>query len=210
MKRISLKFASVFILILAFTSFSFSQDGKEEKSIGGDEHQFSIYGVIIGMDVQTALKTVFENAERKPGQEKPDALRKEGKDEKDIRVLYKNLPKGDLQIVFDQGKFVREIVISYANKPNIEKLRLPSSSNIGVASSGERFDDRYTIGFVDNTKREKLWWREEKSDEDYKIRLSFVSGNSTRDGQLWWQTVFQKAVTVMPGDEKKFRKAMIK
>ncbi|NNE98189.1 MAG: hypothetical protein HKN25_04130 [Pyrinomonadaceae bacterium] len=181
-----------------------------EKSIGGDEHQMSVYGVKIGMDVPTALRAVFENAGRKPGEEKPDAMRREGDGKKDIRVLYKNLPKGELQIVFDQGKFVSEIVLTYLTRPNIVDLRLPSSSGIGVATSGERYDDRYTIGFVDNKKQEKLWWRDTKSGNDFGIRLSFLSGNILRDGQLWWQTIAQKAVTIKPGHKKRFRKAMSK
>ncbi len=204
------KIITVITIILSLSILTFSQGEKadEKTSIGGKEHDMNIYGVKVGMDVPTALKTVFINAKRKPGQEKPDALRKEGKNNEDIRVLYRGLPKGELQIVFDKGKFVKEVVLSYTEKPNIQTLRLPSSSDIGVASSGERFDDRYTIGFVDNTKREKLWWRDVETDGEYQVRLSFLSGNANKDGQLWWQTIFQKAVTVKPGDIKKFRKAM--
>lgn len=184
------------------------KDAKDkEASIGGVEHEMNIYGVKIGMDIPTALKAVFDNAKRKPGQEKPDSLKKEGKKKEDIRVLYNNLPKGSLQLVFAKGKYVKEIVLIYESRPTIEALRLASSSDIGVASSGERYDDRYTIGFVDSKKQEKLWWRDEKSGNGYDVRLSFRSGNVLRDGQLWWQTVSVKLITVLPGHEKKFSKA---
>lgn len=178
------------------------------KSIGGEEHDSNIYGVKIGMDVPTALESVFVNAKRKPGQEKPDAMKKEGKDNKDIRVLYKDLPKGDLQIIFDEGKYVKEISLTYSEKINIDELRLASSSDIGAATSGQRYDDRYTIGFVDSKKQEKLWWRDEKIDDAYEIRVSFLSGNILKDSTLWWQSVVQKAITLKPGEEKKFAKAM--
>lgn len=190
-----------------FAGGALAQADSKEKSIGGAEHEMNIYGVKIGMSVPAALEAVFRNANRKAGQEKPDAMRKEGKGEEDIRVLYNDLPEGQLQVVFAGGKFVKEIVLTYTSRPTIEDLRLPSSSDIGVATSGERYDDRYTVGFVDSKKQEKLWWRDE-SDGDYKVRLSFRSGNVLKDGQLWWQTLAQKAITVLPGDEKKFKKAM--
>ncbi len=198
------------LIISAIFAVSVSAQAKNDsvKSIGGEEHESNIYGVKIGMDIPTALEAVFKNANRKPGQEKPDAMKKEGKDNKDVRVLYKDLPKGDLQIVFDEGKYVREIALTYAEKKNIDDLRLASSSDIGVATSGQRYDDRYTIGFVDNKKQEKLWWRDEKIGDDYEIRFSFLSGNILKDSTLWWQTVVQKAISIKPGDEKKFSKAM--
>lgn len=195
-------------IALSVSAVVFAQDSGDRKagSIGGAEHGMNVYGVKIGMDIPTALEAVFRNANRKAGQEKPDAMRKEGKNDQDIRVLYNELPAGQLQILFAGGKVVSEIVLTYASRPTIEDLRLASSSDIGVASSGERYDDRYTIGFVDNKKQEKLWWRDE-SEGDFKVRLSFRSGNVLRDGQLWWQTLSQKAITIVPGDEKKFRKS---
>jgi hypothetical protein len=180
----------------------------QTESIGGKEHDLNIYGVTIGMDVPTALQTVFTNANRKAGEEKPDAKRNEGKDNKDIRVVYRNLPLGEMQIVFAEGKFVREIVLRYAQVQRVSDLRLPNSSNIGEVTSGERFDDRYTIGFVDNKKQEKLWWRDEKNEKGYQTRLTFLSGNLTKDTTMWWQTIVQKAITVKNGDEDKFLKAM--
>lgn len=112
-----------------------------------------------------------------------------------------------LQIVFADGRFVKEVVLTYHNRPSIDALRLAPSSDIGVASSGERFDDRYSIGFVDSKKQEKLWWRDVETD-GYEVRLAFKSGNSLKDGQLWWQTVSQKGITVAPGSEKDFEKAV--
>ena len=106
------------------------------------EHEDNIYGVKIGMDVPTALKAVFVNANRKPGQEKPDAKRTEGKDSKNIRVLYK-LEKGELQIVFAQGKVVREILFKYAKYLRRDDLRLIPNGNIGNVLDGQRYDDRF-------------------------------------------------------------------
>ncbi len=204
-----LNLIGVLIVSAIFASGISAQEKNDSvKSIGGEEHDSNIYGVKIGMDIPTALEAVFKNAERKPGQEKPDAMKKEGKDNKDVRVLYKDLPKGDLQIVFDEGKYVREIALTYTEKKNIDDLRLASSSDISAATSGQRFDDRYTIGFVDNKKQEKLWWRDEKIGGDYEIRVSFLSGNLLKDSTLWWQSVVQKAISVKPGDEKKFSKAL--
>ena len=205
MKELGRVLLSLGFLILAASSVLAQ---KEKESIGGKEHEMNIYGVTIGMDVPTALQTVFTNAHRKPGQERPDAKRNEGKDNNDIRVVYKSMPEGELQIVFAEGKWAKEIVLRYAQTQRVADLRLPNSSNIGEVSSGERFDDRYTIGFVDNKKQEKLWWRDEKTDKDYQIRLIFLSGNLTKDTTMWWQTVVQKAITVKPEDAEKFMKAM--
>src|SRR2546427_1796788 len=81
----------------------------QETVKAGTGHEDQILGVRLGMDVTAALQAVFINAHRKPGQEKPDVMRHEGKDKKDIRVLYKELDIGDLQIVFADGKWVKEI-----------------------------------------------------------------------------------------------------
>lgn len=108
---------------------------KAEQSIGGIEHEMSIYGVQIGMDVPTALQAVFVNANRKPGEEKPDAKKNEGKDKKDVRVLYKSLEKGELQILFAEGKFVKEIVLIYAKPPLVDDLRLPFTGSLGNSTS---------------------------------------------------------------------------
>lgn len=196
------------LFALTFASFPLFGQVKED-SIGGKEHEMNIYGVQIGMDVPTALRAVFINADRKPGQEKPDAKKNEGKGGKDIRVVYKSLPEGELQIVFADGKYVKEIVLRYAQVKRVDDLRLPNSSSIGEATSGDRFDSRYMIGFVDSKKQEKLWWRDEKNAKGYQVRLIFLSGNSTKDTATWWQTIVQKAITVKPGDEANFSKALI-
>jgi hypothetical protein len=126
----------------AAISAQFVAAQQQPKSIGGKEHNDDILGVRIGMDVPTALETVFRNANRKPGQEKPDVKRNEGEGNKDVRVLYKDLKVGNLQIVFANGQWVKEIFLAYAGPIPIDDLRLPYSSNIGEAMSGERFDDR--------------------------------------------------------------------
>jgi len=179
-------------------------------SIGGKEHDAEILGVKIGMDVPTALQAVFVNANRQAGQEKPDAQRKEGKDGKDIRVLYKNLPQGDLQIVFADSKVVKEIVLTYALEQRTENLRLPSNGGVGAASSGERFDDRYTIGFTDNKKQERLWWRDEKTEKGFRQRIAFTSGNLSKSGSIGQDSIVYKTISVTPGDENKFAGAFLK
>lgn len=179
---------------------------KNIKSIGGEEHDANIYGVMIGMDVPTALEAVFVNAKRKPGQEKPDAMKKEGTDKKDIRVLYKNLPKGELQIVFDEGKYVKEIVLIYKSPIQYSDLRLAYSGDVGVGLAGQRYDDRYTIGYTDSQRLQGIWFRDEKSvGGDYQVRIIFTSTNRIKDSQFEFQKIMQKAIIVTPGDEEKFR-----
>lgn len=190
--------------LLCATSSVFAQ----EKSIGGDEHEMNIYGVKIGMDVPTALEAVFVNAKREPGQEKPDVLRKEGKDKKDIRVLYKDLPKGDLQIVFTDGKYVSQVILNYAGSLQYSDLRLPYTGDARVGLSGERFDDRYSVGYTDNQRLQRLWWRDEKVDDKYEVRLAFVSSNRIKKSQFGFQKIIQKTITVKPGDEENFLNTM--
>ena len=239
------------------------KDSKPEKeSIGGKEHLSSIYGVKIGMDVPTALRAVFINAQRNPGKEKPDALRKEGKNKKDIRVLYKNLEKGELQIVFARGKIVKEIVLLYKNPPITDDLRLPYSATIGSNTGtifstsatqtgtdspsvldgnqsieefgasklgdidkfsakkignvergrgdlldGTRYDDRYTVGFMNNQKLQRIWWRDEKTSAGFSVRISFIGKKLTEAGARFVPSVVQKTISVKPKDEKKFEVA---
>jgi len=205
---------------------------RETNSIGGKEHDAEILGVKIGMDVPTALEAVFVNAMRRPGQEKPDSKRSEGKDKKDVRILYKNLPQGDLQIVFADGKFVKEVVLKYAKPPSIDDLRLPYTGFIGdnlVINSnrpdsaisavdvgnttrergesydGTRFDDRYSVGFTDIQKVQRIWWRDEKTKDGYWVRVQFFSPNKIKDaGAKFVVTTVQKLLFVTPGDEAKF------
>jgi len=201
------KYSIGLVLVVASAACSIAAQVKDG-SIGGKEHEMNVYGVRIGMDVPTALQAVFVNATRKPGQERPDAKKNEGKDNKDVRVVYKDLPAGEMQIVFAEGKYVKEIVLRYAQVQRVNDMRLPNSSNIGEVTSGERFDDRYTIGFVDNKKQEKVWWRDEKTDGGYHVRLTFLSGNLIKDTTMWWQTIVQKGIAVKPGDEDTFLNAV--
>lgn len=230
------------------------------RSIGGREHDSDVYGVRIGMSVPAALEAVFVNAERKPGQEKPDALRREGERKKDIRVLYKDLPKGELQIVFAGGEIVSEIVLLYRQPPLLDDLRLPYTSTIGDSVSavsaptqsgveppgvidgtsierfgaermdrvsrskaqragnidrsrsglidGTRYDDRYSIGFTDNLKQQRIWWRDEKTGGGFKIRILFIGKKLTEPGARFVGLIVQKSITIAPPDREKFRKAL--
>ena len=205
---------------------------RETTSIGGKEHDAEIVGVKIGMDIPTALEAVFINAKRQPGQEKPDSKRNEGKDNKDIRVIYKNLPQGELQIVFADGKFVKEIVLRYAKPPTIDDLRLPYTGFIGddtvinpnrpdvainasevgntnrergESFDGTRFDDRYSVGFTDIQRVQRTWWRDEKTTAGYSIRVQFFSANKLKDaGAKFVVTAVQKLLSITPGDQAKF------
>ncbi len=215
-------------LLLAFATFTstviHAQDNsrdeskKDEKnkgknkssSIGGKEHDAEIVGVRIGMDVPTALEAVFVNASRKPGQEKPDVQRKEGKDNKDIRVLYKGLPQGELQIVFAEGKYVNQIILKYAEPPLSDDLRLPYTGDIGQAIEGDRFDDRYTVGFTDIQKQQRIWWRDEKAPGGYRVRVQFNAKKINEAGGRFVTSVVQKSLTITSGDEEKFLKAVSK
>ncbi len=139
--RVTIGLLYVLTFLLTWTIASVGQStervkaSQAEQSIGGKEHEVNIYGVQIGMDVATTLKTVFVNANRKPGQEKPDARRDEGKDKKDIRIVYKSLEKGELQILFAGGTFVKEIVLIYSKPPLIDDLRLPFTGSLGNSTS---------------------------------------------------------------------------
>jgi hypothetical protein len=237
--------------------FAQSQGEKKKietgQSIGGKEHDANILGVTIGMDVPTALRDVFVNADRKPGREKPDAKKTEGKDGRDIRVVYKDLPQGELQILFAEGKYVKEIVLSYSKPPVADDLRLPFTSSLGNSTSlvttqssdprglsertdtldgtkeidaynatnagntdrrrgealdGARFDDRYTTAFVDNQKLQRIWYRDEKAQQGYRVRVQFVSEKRTKSGANFVVRIIQKVVVLLPEDEKQFRKTL--
>jgi len=225
MKKISilLLLAFCFVNVSLITAQENSDNTKSEKkddksknnegtptSIGGKEHEAEILGVKVGMDVPTALQAVFINAGRQPGEEKPDAQRKEGKDGKDIRVLYKSLPQGELQIVFADGKAVKQVILKYASNQTVGNLRLPPNGGAGVALSGERFDDRYTIGFTDNKKQERLWWRDEKTEKGFSQRIAFTSGNLFKSGSVGQEVIVYKTISVTPGDESKFADKILK
>lgn len=180
------------------------------KSIGGKEHEDNILGVKIGMTVQQALESVFVNGQRKPGQEKPDAMRQEGKDKKDIRVLYNDLKIGKLQILFLQGKWVKEIVLDYSVRPLYDELRLAPSGNIGDAIGGQRYDDRYTIAFTEESaaKRQRIWYRDEKLPQGFRERVEFISGKKPDDTSVEAKQIVRKIITVLPADEEKFLQAI--
>ena len=195
-----------FVLLALGAQFVMAQE--PQQSIGGKEHEDNVLGVRIGMDVPTALEAVFRNAHRQPGQEKPDAKRNEGKDEKDVRVLYKGLKIGRLEIVFAQGQWVKEISLAYAGPIPVDTLRLPYSSHLEAAIGGQRYDDRYTIGYTDTNKLEKFWWRDENIPDGYRVRIGFISGKLTAGGAQGITTISRKIVSVTPGDEAKFMKAV--
>ncbi|HKP73859.1 MAG TPA: hypothetical protein VJT82_13030 [Pyrinomonadaceae bacterium] len=197
--------AALLLLVLGVAA---PQSFAQEKSVGGKEHDDNILGVKIGMDVPTALQTIFENSGRKPGQEKPDAKKNEGKDNKDIRVLYKGLQAGDVQIVFADGKYVKEIVLDYASKPHNEDLRLPNTGFIGGAMAGQRYDDRYTVGFTNDKQEQNFWWRDDKTAEGYRVRVGFISKKLVEERSASNKTITRKIITVTPGDAEKFAKAM--
>ena len=196
------------VVILASQGLRLPAQQSSQKSIGGPQHEDNILGVKVGMDVPTALRTVFENSGRKQGQEKPDAKRNEGKDNKDIRVLYKGLKEGEVQIIFADGQWVKEILLVYAGPRPIDTLRLPYSSNIGAAMGGQRYDDRYTVGYTDTNKLEQFWWRDENMPDRYRVRVGFISGKRTFGGAQGITTIARKIISVTPGDEEKFLKAM--
>jgi hypothetical protein len=191
---------------LALLALDASARSANSQSIGGPQHADHILGVQIGMDVPTALKTIFENSGRKAGQEKPDAKRNEGNDNQDIRVLYKGLKEGEAQIVFAGGKWVKEILLVYAGPIPVDSLRLPPSSSIGAAMGGQRYDDRYTVGFTATNKLEQFWWRDENMPRGYRMRIGFISGK--RGGTQGVTTIVRKVLSVTPGDEAKFLAAM--
>jgi hypothetical protein len=172
--------------------------------VAGSPHDAEIYGVRVGMDVPTALQAVFVSAKRQPGQEKPDALHNEGNDK---RVLYK-LQEGNLQIVFADGKWVREIQMEYAKPLMQEDLKLLDTSNtFGNAGGETRHDDRYSVGYTGDDKKERYWWRDEKTDAGYRIRIGFVSAKLTKGG-LSSKEIVRKIVSVVPEDKNKFAKAV--
>lgn len=202
--------------LLAFLMLTISFPGtavrsqEQTKSIGGKEHDDNILGVRIGMTVSEALESVFVNAHRQPGQEKPDVMRHEGPDKKDVRVLYNDLKVGKLQIVFAQGKWVKEIVLDYSVRPLYDELRLAPSGDIGDALGGQRYDDRYTIAFTEESaaKRQRIWYRDEKMPLGFRERIQFLSAKKPDDGSVEAKQIVRKVITVLPADEEKFLMAM--
>ena len=205
--------AALSVVALSFASVAGSARARTQTP-ANPEHADEILGVRVGMDVPSALEAVFVNAKRKPGEERPDAKRNEGKD---VRVLYKNLPQGELQIVFAEGKWVKEITLAYAAKPNFEDLRLAPTGSIASVGTkdnldshlqaGKQYDDRYTIGYTSDRKLERFWWRDEMKPEGYRVRVGFVSERLASGGALANKTIARKIVSVTPGDEAALAKA---
>jgi hypothetical protein len=207
---------AVLALCVAVAACAATAVAQEGQPAAATEHDAEILGVRIGMDVPSALEAVFLNAKRKPGEERPDAKRAEGRD---VRVVYKKLPQGELQIVFAEGKWVKEVVLTYAAKPSYEELRLAPTGSIGGAGTsdtadgrlvmGKKYDDRYQIGYTSDRKLERFWWRDEPAAAgDYRVRVGFVSERLAGGGQLGGKTVGRKIVGVAAGDEEKFARAM--
>ena|SRR5690242_2075781 len=202
-----------FFIAVATTVLILVQTGHSQeptKSIGGKEHDDNILGVRLGMTVPQALEAVFVNGNRKPGQEKPDAMRNEGTDKKDIRVLYNDLKVGKLQILFAQGKWVREIVLDYSQRPLYDELRLAPSGNISDAMGGERYDDRYTVAFTEESaaKRQRVWYRDQKTELGFRERIQFISGKKPDDTTIEGKQIIRKVILVLPADEENFLKSM--
>lgn len=199
-------------LCLALAAPAFA---RAQSAAPGSEHDAEIIGVRLGMDVPTALETVFVNAKRKPGEERPDAKRNEGKD---VRVVYKKLAAGELQIIFAEGKWVKEVILTYSAPPSYEDLRLAPTGSMGGAGTsdaaegrlvmGKKYDDRYQIGYTSDRKLERYWWRDDATADGYRIRVGFVSERLAGNGQLAGKTIARKMVGVTPGDEEKFQRAM--
>jgi hypothetical protein len=204
----TLRFPCLLLIVLCVAYIALAQD--TNKSIGGKEHEDNILGVKIGMTVSEALQSVFVNAHRQPGQEKPDAMRHEGADKKDIRVLYDNLKIGKLQILFAQGRWVKEIVLDYSDRPLYDELRLAPTGNIGDALGGQRYDDRYAIAFTEESeaKRQRIWYRDEKTQLGFRERLQFISAKKPDDGSVESKQIVRKMIAVLPADEELFLKAM--
>ncbi len=192
------------ILLPAALCASLAASVRARAQDAGSPHDPAIYGVRIGMDVPTALQAVFVSAKRQSGQEKPDGLRNEGKEK---RVLYK-LKEGNLQIVFGDGQWVREIQMEYAKPLLQDDLKLlDTSGTFGNAGGETRHDDRYSVGFTGDDKKERYWWRDEKTDAGYRIRIGFVSAKLIKGG-LSSKEIVRKIITVLPEDKDKFNKAV--
>ena len=191
---------------------------------GAGEHDASVLGVRVGMTVPEALQAVYEHTATTPAPQKPDALREEGKDKKDIRVAYKNLKEGELQIVFAGGRsgFVKEVTLNYSKQPTMDDLNLQPTGSISAVAdrggeaygdalnSGKKYDDRYSIGFTDDRKTERYWWRDEHAAAGYDVRVGFVSDKLTGKGAgaMAGKVIARKIVMVKPGDEDKFWKSV--
>jgi len=172
------------------------------------QHESDVLGVKIGMDIPTALETVFRNSGRPAGKERPDGKKMEGKDKKDVRVFYQDLKEGTLQIVFAEGKRVKEIIMEYKKPLLSDDLRLlETTSTYGNNSGDTQRDDRYAVGFTSEQKRERYWWRDEKTPEGYRVRIGFISANLTKGG-MSSKEIARKIIVIHPEDATKFAKTV--
>jgi hypothetical protein len=213
----------VALMVLAIISSVAGAQGRPQPAAAQSEHDDQILGVRIGMSVPEALKAVYEHTATNPAPQKPDALKEEGKDKQDVRVVYKSLKEGELEIVFAGGKtgFVRALTLRYTKQPTMSDLHLLPTGSIDVMTvrndayanilnEGQRYDTRYSVGFTDDRKTERYWWRDERRPGSYEVRVGFISKKITGRGfgavDDW--TIARKVVLVKPGDEEKFWKTV--
>lgn len=231
MKLTLAKVAACAQLSVAVAAVAATAVAAQDKTAGGaqakpqataqGEHDDEILGVRVGMSVSDALRAVYEHTATEHAPARPDALKEEGKDKKDIRVVYKNLKEGELQIVFAGGKtgLVREATLIYAKQPTMSDLHLPPTGSIDVMTVrndaldstlniGQVYDTRYSVGYTDDRKTERYWWRDERQAGGYEVRVGFISKKITGmgSGQVDDRILARKVVMVKPGDEQKFLK----
>jgi hypothetical protein len=157
-----------------------------------------------------------------------------GKIVKEIVLLYKNAPiTDDLRLpysatigsnsgtifstsasqsgsdspaVLDGSQSIEEFGASKIG--DIDKFSAKKIGNVdrgrGDLLDGTRYDDRYTVGFLDNQRLQRVWWRDEKTPEDFNIRVSFIGKKLTQAGARFVPSIVQKSISVKPDDEKKF------
>ena len=76
-----------------------------------------------------------------------------------------------------------------------------------IGMDGTRFDDRYSVAFVDNQRLQRIWFRDDKLKEGYRIRIEFISEKKTKAGASFVARAAQKVVLLLPEDEMAFRRA---
>lgn len=124
--------------------------------------------------------------------------------------MYNDLKVGKLQIAFLNGTWVKEMVLDYSTRPLYDELRLAPSGSISDAMGGQRYDDRYTIVFTEETpaKRQRIWYRDEKNPLGFRERIQFISARKPDDGTIEGKQILRKVISILPDDEEKFIKAM--
>ena len=213
----------VALMVVALIASVANAQDRPQPAAAPSEHDDQILGVRVGMSVPEALQAVYEHTATNPAPLKPDALKEEGKEKKDVRVVYKSLKEGELQIVFAGGKtgFVRAVTLNYTKQPTMTDLNLPPTGSIdvmtvrndayaNVLNEGQIYDTRYSVGFTDDRKNERYWWRDERRPEAYEVRVGFISKKITGQGlgAVDDRIIARKVVMVKPGDEERFWKAV--